>query len=152
MPGGGRLTFAYLERDSDADAYQGHSRTRVYIEEVGTFPSSAPIMKLMATLRSGVGVPCGMRLTGNPGGAGHQWVKARYIDPAPLGWRVITEAAFRGAGEGPPPQRRRLKSRWRPRRAPGNAMPGSVATTRWLLHLSLAICLLKHRRPAARSL
>jgi hypothetical protein len=93
MPGGGRLTFAYLERDSDADAYQGHSYTRVYIEEVGTFPSPAPIMKLMATLRSGVGAPCGMRLTGNPGGAGHQWVKARYIDPAPLGWRVITDDA-----------------------------------------------------------
>jgi hypothetical protein len=90
MPGGGRLRFAYLERDADADAYQGHSYTRVYVEEAGNFPSAAPVMKLMATLRSGAGVPCGMRLTGNPGGPGHQWVKARYIDPAPLGWKIIT--------------------------------------------------------------
>jgi hypothetical protein len=32
-----------------------------------------------------------MRLTGNPGGPGHQWVKARYVDPAPLGNKVITD-------------------------------------------------------------
>ena len=88
-PNGARLRFAYLERDADAELYQGHSYTRVYIEEAGNFPSPAPIMKLMATLRSGAGVPVGMRLTGNPGGPGHQWVKARYIDPAPLGNKVI---------------------------------------------------------------
>ena len=91
LPGGGRLTFAYLERDADADNYQGHSYSRIYIEEAGTFPSSVPIFKLMAALRSGAGVPCRMRLTGNPGGPGHQWVRARYIDPAPHGLQVIRD-------------------------------------------------------------
>ncbi len=91
MSNGARLTFAYLERDSDAEGYQGHNYTRVYGEEAGNFPSPAPILKLHATLRSGAGVPCRMRLTGNPGGPGHQWVKARYIDPAPLGWQVIED-------------------------------------------------------------
>ena len=89
-PNGARLRFAYLERDSDADGYQGHSYTRIYAEELGTFPSPIPIFKLMATLRSGVGVPCGFRATGNPGGPGHNWVKARYIDPNPSGWKIIT--------------------------------------------------------------
>jgi hypothetical protein len=88
FPNGARLRFAYLERDADADAYQGHSYTRLYIEECGTFPSIGPILKLMATLRSGAGVPVGIRLTGNPGGPGQQWVKARYIDPAPEGYQV----------------------------------------------------------------
>lgn len=91
FPNGARLRFAYLERDSDADSYQGHSYSRIYVEELGTFPSAAPIFKLMATLRSGAGVPCGFRATGNPGGPGHQWIKARYIDPAPQGWQVIIE-------------------------------------------------------------
>lgn len=91
MPGGGRLKFVYLEQDKDAEEYQGHSYTRVYIEEVTNFPSPAPIMKLKATLRSAAGVPCGMRLTGNPGGPGHNWVKSRYIDPAPGGFKVIQE-------------------------------------------------------------
>lgn len=86
-PKGGRLRFTYLESDSDADAYQGHSYSRLYPEELGTFPSEAPINKLQATLRSGQGVPCQMKGTCNPGGPGHQWVKARYrLDTHPHGF------------------------------------------------------------------
>ena len=92
MRNGARLKFAYLEKDADAEEYQGHSYTRVYVEELTNFPSPGPINKLRATLRSGSGVPVGMRLTGNPGGPGHSWVKARYIDPAPQGYTIITEA------------------------------------------------------------
>lgn len=90
-PRGARLRFAYLEHDSDAEEYQGHSYTRVYVEELGNFPDPAPVFKLMATLRSPHGVPCGFRGTGNPGGPGHGWVKTRYIDPAPQGWKLIPE-------------------------------------------------------------
>lgn len=92
MPGGARLKFVYLERDSDAEEYQGHNYTRVYVEEVTNFPSPSPIDKLRATLRSGAGVPVGMRLTGNPGGPGHNWVKKRYIDPDPAGYKIIKES------------------------------------------------------------
>ena len=91
MANGARLKFVYLERDCDAEEYQGHSYTRVYVEEVTNFPSPGPINKLRATLRSGTGVPVGMRLTGNPGGAGHNWVKRRYIDPNPAGFQIVTE-------------------------------------------------------------
>lgn len=91
MPGGGRLKFRYLDRDSDAESYQGHSYTRVYIEEATNFPSFSPIKKLFGTLRSAKGVPCGLRLTGNPGGPGHTWVRDRYIKPAPEGYRILEE-------------------------------------------------------------
>src|SRR6516162_1402161 len=91
FPNGARLRFGYLERDADAESWQGHSYTRVYVEEIGNFPQEGPVLKLMATLRSGNGVPVGFRATGNPGGPGHLWVKRRYIDPAPMGWKVIRD-------------------------------------------------------------
>lgn len=91
MPGGARLKFRYIERDKDAEEYQGHSYTRIYIEELTNFPTPKPINLLRATLRSGSGVPVGMRCTGNPGGPGHNWVKARYITPAPQGYKILKE-------------------------------------------------------------
>lgn len=91
MKNGARLKFRYLDKDKDAESYQGHSYTRIYIEEATNFPSFAPIKKLFATLRSASGVPCGIRLTGNPGGPGHGWVKDRYITPAPQGYTILTD-------------------------------------------------------------
>jgi hypothetical protein len=91
MPNGATLTFAFLENDEDAQRYQGWAATRLYVEEIGNFPQPDPIMKLMAILRSSKGVPVGFRATGNPGGPGHQWVKARYIDPAPAGYKLIRD-------------------------------------------------------------
>ena len=88
-PNGALLYFRYLERDADADNYQGHDYTRVYVEELTQFRSPGPVDKLKATLRSAAGVPTGFRATCNPGGPGHQWVKARYIDPGP--WNIVRE-------------------------------------------------------------
>jgi len=88
---GARLKFRYLERDRDAQNYQGHSYTRLYFEEITQYPSPTPIMKMKATLRSRAGVPCGLRATANPGGPGHAWVKSRYIDPDPRGYKIVEE-------------------------------------------------------------
>lgn len=88
---GARLKFRYLERDTDAAEYQGHNYTWCGVEEVTNFPSPEPINKMRATLRSSAGVRVRMVLTGNPGGPGHQWVKERYIVPAPKGYKIIKE-------------------------------------------------------------
>lgn len=79
-PSGAVLYFRYLDNDADADLYQGHDYSRVYVEELTQFPSPVPVDKLKATLRSAAGATCGFRATCNPGGPGHNWVKARYID------------------------------------------------------------------------
>jgi len=86
---GAVLYFRYLDSDSDADAYQGHDYSRVYVEELTQFASPRPVDKLKATLRSAAGAQCGFRATCNPGGPGHTWVRARYIDPGPF--EVIVE-------------------------------------------------------------
>ena len=81
-PSGATLKFRYLDRDADAALYQGHQYTWMGFDEVGTWPTPTPIDELWATLRSAHGVPCVRRLTGNPGGVGHHWLKERYIRPA----------------------------------------------------------------------
>jgi hypothetical protein len=81
---GASLAFRHLDNDADANKYQGHSYTRVYVEELTQFPSPGPVDKLKGALRSAAGVRCAFRATCNPGGAGHAWVKARYIDAGPL--------------------------------------------------------------------
>lgn len=85
---GATLYFRYLDRDADADNYQGHDYTRVYVEELTQFADPSPLDKIKATLRSGAGVPTGFRATCNPGGPGHTWVKDRYIDPG--AWKIQT--------------------------------------------------------------
>ncbi len=77
---GAILYLAYLERDDDVMNYQGWSLTRVYVEELTQFPNQAPILKLLATLRSRLGVRCQFRATCNPGGPGHHWVRSWVID------------------------------------------------------------------------
>lgn len=91
FPNGARLKFEYLDRDEDANNYQGHNYTDLYFEEIQHWPNPKPINKIRATLRSAQGIPCQFHATGNPGGPGHQWVKSRYIDPAPDGWKVMWE-------------------------------------------------------------
>jgi hypothetical protein len=80
---GARLRMRYLESLKDAQQYMGQSNTWVGGDELGNYPDHKPVDLLRGTLRSATGVPCVFRGSANPGGVGHNWLKARYIDPAP---------------------------------------------------------------------
>lgn len=110
FPGGGRLRFRPLERVADAEKYQGQNLTDVCIEEAGNYPDKAPIMRLHGALRSAHGVPAQMHLTGNPGGPGQGWLKERYVDPAPKGFKVLSET-FKWGGKDHTRQRVYIPSR-----------------------------------------
>jgi hypothetical protein len=83
MSSGATLKLRYLDRDADADTYQGHEYNWMAFDEAGNWPSPDPLDKLRACLRSADGVPVRMLLTTNPGGPGHNWLKARFVDPVP---------------------------------------------------------------------
>ena len=89
FPGGGSIRFRPLENVQDAEKYQGQNLSDAAVEEAGNYPAPAPIDRLFGCLRSTHGVPIQLTLTANPGGPGHHWLKSRYIDPAPLGFRVL---------------------------------------------------------------
>lgn len=97
MPHGGRLRFRALETVEDAEKYQGQSLTDAAVEEAGNYALPAPIDRLFGCLRSAAGVPVQLILTANPGGPGHQWIKQRYIDPAPAGMARLERALPNGA-------------------------------------------------------
>lgn len=97
MPGGGRVRFRPIENTNDAQKMQGQNLSDVAIEEAGQFETPAPIDMLFGALRSKAGVPTQMVLTANPGGPGQAWLKHRYIDPAPLGMKVLTRTLPNGS-------------------------------------------------------
>jgi hypothetical protein len=89
MPGGGRIRFRPLENRIDAEKYQGQNLTDAAVEEAGNYEQPDAIDRLFGCLRSSTGVPVQLILTANPGGVGHQWIKQRFIDPAPLGMKML---------------------------------------------------------------
>lgn len=90
FPSGGRLRFRPLERVQDADKYQGQNISDACVEEAGIYPDPAPIDRLNGILRSAAGIPTQLILTGNPGGPGHNWIKARYVTPNPRGMKALS--------------------------------------------------------------
>jgi phage terminase large subunit-like protein len=86
FPGGATITFGYLERDDDVYQYQGAAYQFIGIDET-TQHTEFRYRYLFSRLRrpsEGAlsAVPLRMRSATNPGGKGHEWVKARFIDPA----------------------------------------------------------------------
>lgn len=89
-PNGATLVFDHLWDEGDAAAYQGWNLSWIGVEEAGEYPDSKAIDLLRATLRAPT-PEHHLRLTANPGGPGNAWLKARFVDPAPGGYRVLTE-------------------------------------------------------------
>lgn len=82
-PNGALLRFRYLRTINDAERYQGHEYTRLYFEELGNMARPEPYFKMFATCRNTKGIPGRILANANPGGAGHWWLKKRFIQPAP---------------------------------------------------------------------
>lgn len=82
-PHGSTLKMRFCEKPDDWRKYWGHQYTWQGWDEAGNIADPSQMDKLYARLRSPHGVPCRRRLTANPGGPGHGWLKTRYVDPAP---------------------------------------------------------------------
>lgn len=90
---GSRLELAYLAKRDDVENYQGAEYQLVVFEELTHFTEDQ-YLYLKSRLRAAgrvrdmleqAGLRPRMIATGNPGGVGHLWVKARFVDPAPPG-------------------------------------------------------------------
>jgi hypothetical protein len=92
LPTGATLRMRNLETAEDAAKYQGHSYSWIGWDELCAWPDDRAYLMLTACLRSAEDVKHKrIRASANPGGPGHAWVKARFIDPAPHGYEPITD-------------------------------------------------------------
>lgn len=92
-PNGATLKMRYLEHTTDWMRYWGHQYTWIGWDELPSWPDLTAYKKMLARLRSAHAVPNKrVRSTGNPGGPGHQAVKAYFgIDQNPHGGEIRTD-------------------------------------------------------------
>jgi hypothetical protein len=83
FPSGAVILFGHLT--DGCDPYWGQEYTMIVIDEVTRcIESETDYIELLGSLRSSHGVPCRVILTSNPGGQGHDWVRARFMGVPPL--------------------------------------------------------------------
>ena len=101
FPNGSILRFGGFRTDGDIDKYLGMEYDLIAIEEA-TLLTDYRMNMIRGSLRtSKPNWRPRMYLTANPGGVGHQWFKARFIDPRRSGSEDRTRFIFAVARDNP---------------------------------------------------
>jgi phage terminase large subunit len=87
---GSLLDFGYCDSERDVYRYQSAEYDVIRFDELTHFTESM-YLYMMSRLRGASPFPRQMKSTTNPGGLGHEWVKRRFIDPAPPETTVTDE-------------------------------------------------------------
>lgn len=92
FPSGAIIRTGHLKDDSTYTKYQGHEYQKMLLEELTQIPTKERYMKLISSCRTTIKeLKPQIFATANPGGAGHLWVKERFIDPAPANTSFVGE-------------------------------------------------------------
>lgn len=95
FPGGATLTFGYLEKQNSERRYAGSEFDFIGIDEASQVrQSQLRFMFSRLRRRAGSRIPPRFRVAGNPGGPGHDWIRARYIEPHGVYDRITIRAAL----------------------------------------------------------
>jgi hypothetical protein len=85
FPGGGVISFGYLQHEDDKLQYKSAEFQYVAFDELTDFTETQYTFLFTRLRKKKDGpladVPLRMRSASNPGGPGHSWVKARFVDP-----------------------------------------------------------------------
>lgn len=87
---GSVMRFRPCQYDADRFSYQGVEIQHLFIDELTHFPREVyEYLKTRLRARASLGCRPVVRCTANPGGLGHAWVKAYFIDAHPDGGRHV---------------------------------------------------------------
>ena len=89
---GSCIDFGYCANENDVYQYQSAEYDCIRFDELTHF-TEMQYVYLISRVRGANAFPKQIKSSTNPGGVGHSWVKARFVDPAPGGER------FTGEGE-----------------------------------------------------
>jgi phage terminase large subunit len=79
---GSCIDFGYCATENDVYQYQSAEYDCIRFDELTHF-TEAQYIYLISRIRGANGYPKQIKSSTNPGGIGHGWVKARFVDPAP---------------------------------------------------------------------
>ena len=82
-PSGATLAIRHCKTLEDVGKTQGWSVNWFGFEELGELDNPEVYDRLTAIVRDANGVPCFELATANPGGVGHAWIKAEWIEGRP---------------------------------------------------------------------
>lgn len=91
---GSIIDFGYCAGELDVYQYQSAEYDVIRFDELTHFTESQYIY-LISRVRGANDYPKQVKSTTNPGGIGHGWVKARFVDPAPAGEPFIGDDGLR---------------------------------------------------------
>ncbi len=91
FPSGATLYMSFIECDKDLDKYYGQEYSWIGFDELGQFTYNQYIFMFTRCRSSQPGMRCRVRATTNPGGIGHSWIKARFIDACREGRKIIRD-------------------------------------------------------------
>ena len=81
---GSCIDFGYCAAENDVYQYQSAEYDVIRFDELTHF-TEAQYVYLISRVRGANAFPKQIKSSTNPGGVGHGWVKARFVDPAPAG-------------------------------------------------------------------
>ena len=87
---GSVIDFGYCASELDVYQYQSAEYDVVRFDELTHF-TEGQYVYLLSRVRGANGYPKQIKSSTNPGGIGHTWVKARFVDAAPYGHSFIGE-------------------------------------------------------------
>ncbi|MFZ5650139.1 MAG: terminase large subunit domain-containing protein [Bacillota bacterium] len=90
FPSGAIYYFGAMEHEKDKHKYQGRQFQYIAFDELTQFEESQYIYLFSRCRTKDGSIRCYIRSSSNPGGVGHSWVKARFVDNGPF--NVVTDA------------------------------------------------------------
>lgn len=87
---GSCIDFGYCAGENDVYQYQSAEYDVVRFDELTHF-TEGQYLYLISRVRGANGYPKQIKSSTNPGGVGHSWVKARFIDSSPAGVPFVGE-------------------------------------------------------------